>query len=323
MRRRGANLAVVLAALACGFSAARPAGAAAGPFREVAFIRSFDSLAVQTDGVRFAWATDWPLSRSPLTGEGTVWVFDTLRGRSFRLAEPAPGCGFVSAGGGVALWARCDLPSPSMLVTNLSTGQSRAPAWIDGPPSRAWLACFPGSIGRYWLAVLCGGGGGSGPYYLNHRTGWLTREFFGEPSPGSPFIDLDHIRVARPQCAPLRRAALSDYEPPLAVDTSHASIRLRRCGTKRAEILDRCRRTNCRTPQLARRYVTWGADDRVYAYLPRIRRRVLVGRLRADPGGQELSVAHTCDRVFARWGHRIYVARFEPRRGAPCQTENH
>jgi hypothetical protein len=248
-----------------------------------------------------------------------VWVFDTLRGRSFRLAEPAPGCGFVSAGGGLALWARCDLPSPSVLVSDLSTGQSRAPAGIDGLP---WWPCGPDSIGRHWLAVSCGGGRSSGPFYLNHRTGWLTREFAGEPSPGSPFIDLDHVRVARPQCAPLRRAALSDYEPPLALETSQASIWLRRCGTKRTEILDRCRRTNCRTPQLASRYVTWGADDRVYAYLPRIRRRVLVGRLRFDPGGRELSVAHTCNRVFARWGSSVYVARFEPRRGAPpCQTE--
>ena len=212
-----------------------------------------------------------------------------------------------------------------MLVTNLSTGQSREPAGIDGLP-RVWVTCFPYSIGRYWLAVLCGGGGSyQGPYYLNHRTGWLTREFFGEPSPGSPFIDLDHVRVARPHCAPLRRAALSDYEPPL-----HSIHPTRRSGcsapgTKRAEILDRCRRTNCRTPELARRYATWGADDRVYAYLPRIRRRVLVGRVRADPGGQKAETSPTPARGSSHAGDsRIYVARFEPRRGAPpCQTENH
>jgi len=61
----------------------------------------------------------------------------------------------------------------------------------------------------------------------------------------------------------------------------------------------------------------------VFAYLPRIRRRVLVGRapaaLRPLPG--ELKVAHTCNRVYAQWSNTLYVARFEPRRGAPrCQT---
>ena len=36
--------------------------------------------------------------------------------------------------------------------------------------------------------------------------------------------------------------------------------------------------------------------------------------------GRKLSVAHTCNRIFARWGNTIYAARFEPGRGAPlCQ----
>jgi hypothetical protein len=67
--------------------------------------------------------------------------------------------------------------------------------------------------------------------------------------------------------------------------------------------------------------VTWGEFKRVHAYLPRIRRRVLIGRAPADfVRGRKLSVAHTCNRIFARWGNTIYAARFEPGRGAPlCQ----
>jgi hypothetical protein len=68
--------------------------------------------------------------------------------------------------------------------------------------------------------------------------------------------------------------------------------------------------------------VTWGEQRRVYAYLPGIRRRVLLGRF----GGElvrrrRLIIAHTCNRVFVRWGFSVYVRRFEPRRGAPpCQS---
>jgi hypothetical protein len=94
---------------------------------------------------------------------------------------------------------------------------------------------------------------------------------------------------------------------------------LRRCGKKRAEILDQCFIRICRTPQLGSRYVTWGEDQRVYAYLPRIRRRLLIGRTPA----YFLSVAHTCNQIFALSPrtNTVYAARFEPARGAPpCQS---
>jgi len=239
-----------------------------------------------------------------------------------------------------------------VLLTNLSTGRSREPAGIDQVERMAQLPgvfCGPSSfpelsIGRYWLALTCGTGfgGWSPPFYLNHRTGRLKNGI--DPySPDLPFIDLDYVGLLRPYCAPLKRPPdgahappYFDYAPPFALHaplatgtggfgtgTRFDSIRLRRCGTKLAEVLTRCRLTDCRTPQLGSRYVTWGEHKRVYAYLPSIRRRVLVGRAPADflRGRSKLSVAHTCNRVFAVWGYSVYVARLKPREGAPrCQT---
>ena len=78
----------------------------------------------------------------------------------------------------------------------------------------------------------------------------------------------------------------------------------------RAETISRCLSGDCRTPQLGSRYVTWGEHKRVYAYLPRIRPRILVGRAPAGfVRGRKLSVVHTCDRIFARWGDSIYEGR--------------
>ena len=331
--------AVVAAAAAalvgvCALSA--PArGAPATPFRQVAGVK--DLLDVQSDGVRYAWARYWRNRVGDVIG---VVVFDTVRGRKFRLADPAPGCRFAWIGGGYALWS-CD-PPRGLLLTDLSTGESREPAGIDQVEQTAQSPCLPASfpedsIGRYWLALTCSNGFGpyTPPFYLNYRTGRLTEEI--EPwSPDVPFIDIDYVHLLRPYCAPLHPPSdgawappYFDYAPPFAlhaptVGTNPRSelILLRRCGTKRAEILSRCRFTDCRTPQLGSRYVTWGEHKRVYAYLPRTRRRVLVGRAPTDfIGGRKLSVAHTCSRVFARWGDGVYMARFEPREGAPrCQA---
>ena len=340
---RSFSVAVVAAAAAalvgvCALSA--PArGAPATPFREVAGVK--DLLSIQSDGVRYAWATYW---RNRVGDEIGVVVFDTVRGRKFRLADPAPGCTFVWIGGGSAVWS-CYEP-PRVFLTNLSTGRSREPAGID----QVWHKAIPGTtscyslgdVGRYWLGFACGNGFGPGdePFYLNHRTGRLIPEF--DPFVSElPFIDADYVDLFRPYCKPLGRPADNsfsppyfDYAPPFALHaplgagpygptgTRFGSIQLRRCGTKRAEILSRCRFTDCRTPQLGSRYVTWGEHKRVYAYLPRTRRRVLVGRAPTDfRRGRKLSVAHTCNRVFARWGNGIYMARFEPREGAPrCQA---
>jgi hypothetical protein len=336
-------LAATVVAFACALSAAAPRPAsAASAFREVAVVSG--ALYVRSDGERFAWATNaWGAEH------GVVRVFDTLRGRNFRLTAPEPGCGFDSVGGGLAVWS-C-FPPETKLLTNLSTGRSRKPAGI-GPIER--IAAEPGffcrthSIGRYWLEYSCGTGFGPGDdtYWLNHRTGRITGGVELEDklfSPDAPFVDLDYAGLFRPYCAPLDRPSdgshappYFDYAPPYALHaplgpgalgvlgtgTRFDSIRLRRCGIRRAETLSQCRFTDCRTPQLGSGYVTWGEHKRVYAYLPSIRRRVLVGRAPAGfLRGRKLSVAHTCNRIFALWGYGIYAARFEPRHGAPtCQA---
>jgi hypothetical protein len=297
-----------------------PAGAApATPFREIAVVEGAQSI--HSDGVRFAWATN--------EQSQVVRVFDTLRGRNFYPLAPRPGCSFDSIGGGLALWS-CISPE-TMLLTNLSTGRSREPAGIDHVKEMAepeYIFCGSFGVGRSWLGFSCGNGFGPGDdrFFLNHRTGRLMGgiEFEDELySPGSPFVDLDYTDLVRPHCAPLRRAELSDYQPPLGLELPpegwSGPIRLRRCGTRRAEILSDCVLQLCRTAQLGSRYVTWGEDRRVHAYLPAIRRRVLVGRAPAF----FLSVAHTCNQVLTAAPRRntIYSARFEPRRGAPpCQS---
>jgi hypothetical protein len=331
VERVRAAVVAAAAALVGVLALSAPAGAAPDtPFREVAVVMG--ARYVQSDGARFAWTTNtWG------TEHGVVRVFDTLRGRSFRLEAPRPECSFGWIGGGLAVWT-CVSPE-TMLLTNLSTGRSREPAGIDQVEQRAqpaYIFCRAWSIGRYWLGFSCGNGFGPGddPFYLNHRTGRLT-DYFDPFSPDLPFIDPDYVDLFRPFCGPLERPTdgshappYFDYAPPFALhaptgrDPRIDLIRLRRCGTKRAETLSRCRLTDCRTPQLGSRYVTWGEHKRVYAYLPRTRRRVLVGRAPTEfERGRKLSVAHTCNRVFALWGNTIYAARFEPREGAPrCQT---
>jgi hypothetical protein len=310
------------AALVVVLALSASAGAApATPLREVTVVEG--AVDIGSDGVRFAWATN--------EHRHVVRVFDTLHGSSFELTPPRPGCGFGSIGGGFAVWG-CVSPE-TMLLTNLSTGQTREPAGVDqvkpmyAPDYNVYCGDF--SIGRYWLGFICGngfGGGGGDWFFLTHRDGRLMGgvEFGDElDSPGSPFVDLDYTDLVRPHCVPLKRAELSDYQPPLGLEAPLAGwsgpISLRRCGTRRAEILSDCVLRVCRTAQLGSRYVTWGVGRRVYAYLPRIRRRVLVGRAPASL----LSVAHTCTQIFALSPrtNTVYAARFEPARGAPpCQT---
>jgi hypothetical protein len=281
-----------------------------------------DVFDVQSDGARFAWAKNWRNRVGDVIG---VLVFDTLSGRRFRLAAPAPKCFFASIGGDLAAWS-CYGSSPSILLTDLLTGESRPPAGLDRVErelvqQRVWYACPALAIGRHWLQLSCGSSIGPRTWhYLNHRSGRLTKGYDEFPV-GLPFIDLDYVDLFRRPCAPLDGAPLTDYQPPFGLQWG-GPIRLRRCGTQRVESLSRCLLSDCRTPQLGSRYVTWGEHKRVYAYLPRIRRRVLVGRAPADfVRGRTLLVAHTCNRVFARWGDSVYVARFEPRRGAPaCQS---
>jgi hypothetical protein len=335
-------LAAALVVVGCALSPAAQGSVGAGtPFREVAHLES-GRLLVWSDGVRFAWIGTDDLTR----GVGPLRVFDTLRGRSFRLTAPRRGCQFNAIGGGFVLWGDCPPPRPT-LITDLATRRTREPAGIERMEamSQTQGVCRPGGeIGRYWFTFFCGSGegGGSDPFFLNHRTGALRSLSgrAGDPDPlgTTGLLDLDYAPLYRSRrCAPLERAELDAYAPPFALQTPREtgirypgrvigvlSISLRRCGSKRAEILSRCRITLCRTPQLGSRYVTWGEHKRVYAYLPRIRRRVLVGRApTAYVRPRKLRVAHTCNRVFLRWGYSVYVARFEPTRGAPpCQAGN-
>lgn len=320
--------------LACVLALSEPArGAAVPPFREVAHREPPDRLAVGSDGVRFAWTNTLP----SVYGYGKVRVFDTLRGRSFRLRAPVRGCriGALRAGADVVRW---DCPPPrETLITYLATGRTREPAGIEQvrTMNSRYVLCEPGyGFGRSWLEVWCsarsgGGGGANRCCFLNHRTGELIRArsaLYAEP----PSLDLDHAGLVRSMCGPLGVTDVSEYQPPFALQTpglwgpisGARSIRLRRCGTKRAELLSRCPFAVCRTPQLGSRYVTWGEHRRVYAYLPRIRERVLLGRVTGDlVRRRRMIVAHTCNRVFVRWGFNVYVTRFKPRRGAPpCQS---
>jgi hypothetical protein len=278
-------------------------------------------VSVQSDGVRFAWVLKY--------GSSAARVFDTRRGRNSRLAAPRPRCRvYFSIGGGLVAWS-CYEPW-RILLTDLSTGRSREPAGIDRVERDVnqlpWYRCNPAAVGLQWLELSCGSSiGPRSTRYLNHRDGRLTGEI--EPYlAGVRFIDLDYVGLYRRSCAPLERPAGAytppqfDYERPFSLQWA-GYIRLRRCGTKRAEMLSTCPK-NCRSPQLGSDYVTWGEFKRVYAYLPRIRQRLLIGRAPADfVRGRKLSVAHTCNRIFARWGSAIYMARFEPRHGAPpCQS---
>jgi hypothetical protein len=308
--------AVLAVALAWpGSAAAAELAAAAGQWREVAF--KGDGR-IESDGVRFAWIRKW----LPDYQTGLMRVFDTRRGRSFWLRPPMAQCDLADVGGGFALW-RCPPPRRSFLV-NLATGATRRPVGIRRVEAMGNEYTFCGvenEVGRHWVRVGCRVAIGPGPdaQYLNHRTGALTRRFLDAFRPW-PRLDVNSPDLTRRLCRPLKWGALMAYDPPLGLQTPDGlgleveRLRLRRCGLRRGEILSRCRPTLCQTPRLGSGYVTWGEHRRVFAYLPRLRRRVLAGRASAGTHGQ-ISVAHTCDRVFAQWSRRVYVRRFEPREG--------
>jgi hypothetical protein len=321
---RPAILAISLAVLTCGLWAASPArSSAAAPFRElrVLYDPSQGLNEFATDGVRFALIYDRGSDEAPL-------VRDTFSARWFRPTPPLSGCAFGSSGGGVLVWS---CPGPSRwrpMISELATGTVREPVGWDAieATESQYQRCHTGPIGRRWLKVWCGAGlGPTSEVYLNHRTGTVLTDVFPR------FLNLDLPDLGQRVCAPLGRVTLSAYVPPFALVSSRQGefpetveeLRLRRCDSTRAEILSRCPDVLCVTPQLGGRYVTWGEGERVFAYLPRIRRRVLVGRAPTALDGlaQLFRVAHTCNRAFAQWSNRLYVARFEPRRGAPpCQA---
>jgi hypothetical protein len=323
---RAKILTVALVALVCALSASAPGHAdAATPFRQV--VASTEGQ-LASDGERFAaiHKIDYDNPRPPL-------VFDTLRGRRFRPRAPTPECRFVGIGGGLALWS-C-FPPQRTLISNLSSGLTRAPVGMDhiDAMTNEYNFCLPSSIGRHWLDFSCGGGlGPREDVYLNHRTGKIADVSQVYRDRRQPFFDLNYKGLARDTCRPLRWRDVTVFSPPFGLEFDYGettTVRLRRCGRERAETLTRCRSAICVTPHLASHYVTWGEGDLVFAYLPRIRRRVLIGRAPVRVGAHSLprAVAHTCNRIFVQWPssayrvHSVWVARFEPRRGAPpCQA---
>ena len=314
---RGAILTAFLVAAMCALPAA---AGAASPFREVV---AYTEGQLESDGVRYALI----VNRRGFPPFGAPLVFDTLRGRRFHPAAPSPGCSYGGIGGGLALWS-CPPPRRTM-ITNLATGRSREPAGIEQVYTRSggYSSCGAGEIGRHWLGISCGSH--EDGFYLNHRTGRIAdlSGVFGRPPP-YPFFDMNYEGLVRYSCRPLDGHSSTPFPPPFGLeigelnDPDSGILRLRRCDPERRETLSRCRFALCVTPQLGSRYVTWGEHELVLAYLPTIRRRVPIGRA---PGLDAYSpvgtVAHTCTRVFAKWSYSVYVARFEPRHGAPpCQA---
>jgi hypothetical protein len=281
---------------------------------------AFTEGQIESDGVRYALIRSH--TEPPL-------VFDTRRGRRFRPAAPEPDCSYPAIGGGLAVWS---CPSRTV-ITNLATGRSRQPAGIEqieamtGPHYH----CGPLDIGRAWLAFSCGASlGPQDEVFLNHRTGRIADLSRVNRDRRHPYlVDLNHDELVRYICRPLQGRGLTAFSPPFGLwsdddlRSDAPGLWLRRCGRERQETVSRCSSALCVTPQLGTRYVTWGRDDGVFAYLPRLRRRVLIGRASEEINayGAVRFVAHTCNRVFAQWAYTVYVARFEPRRGAPpCQA---
>jgi hypothetical protein len=318
---RAPILTAALVLLVCALPAAAPGRAgAATPFRQVvAHTKGW----LETDGMRFARIEN---------RDGPPLVFDTLRGRRFRPAAPMPECRNADIGGGLALWS-CFPPQRTM-ISDLASGLSREPVGIDqiDAMTNEYNFCLPSSIGRHWLSFSCGADMGprEDDVYLNHRTGKLADLSQVSHDRRDRFYDLNYEGLVRYVCRPLGRFALTDFSPPFGLEFTYGErVGLRRCGRERGETLSRCRSQICGYPQLGSRYVTWGEGERVFAYLPRIRQRVLIGRAPSEIGSFSLprTVAHTCNRIFVEWPsfaygvYSVYVARFEPRRGAPpCQA---
>jgi hypothetical protein len=327
---RAPILAVSVAVLACGLGAPPAVGSSSvTPFHEVKVLYDpFWGLGgFATDGIRFALIYEHGKSTPPL-------VVDTFGGRKFRPEPPSSDCEFRGSGAALLVWSCPGSRGWRPMISELATGTAREPAGWDAVVAMEseYYRCHPGPIGRRWLTVWCNAGlGPTTELYLNHRTGTVHQEIYPTARTVKWFPNLDLPDLGTRVCPSLRRATLGAYQPPFALqfsftrDTPRAvdELRLRRCGGSSAELLSGCPDEPCVTPQLGGRYVTWGEGDRVFAYLPRIRRRVLVGRAPPALNGlaELLGVAHTCDRVYAQWSNTLYVARFQPRRGTPpCQT---
>jgi hypothetical protein len=230
--RRATLVGVMVSA---GAAAAPDVPAAGGPWRELPF--EADGR-VESDGVRFAWVR----KRVPDFQLGPVRVFDTRPGRSFWLKAPRPGCLLHDIGGGFALW-RCASPRDTVLVS-LATGLGRRPMGIRRVEEMGNDYSFCGAeyeVGRHWMRVGCRYAIGPGPdaQYLNHRTGALSRAFVEASYPPAPRLDVDHPRLIRSLCRPLKWKGLIAYAPPFALQTQDGArleveeIRLRRCGRRR------------------------------------------------------------------------------------------
>lgn len=213
----------------------------------------------------------------------------------------------------------------SLLFTDLATGQTHEPVGIRQvyAMARDFEVCHTGGFGRHWVIVSCGPPiGGGGPEvvgFLNHRTGEFRRGDYD--SAESPLLDLHYEDLMLAGCGLAGLSPGNEYQPPFALLVGRATVRLGRCGSGRAVLLGRCGAGACGTAQLGSGYVTWSEGRSVWAYLPRIRRRVLAGRFSGEMPGRPVQVAHTCNRVFVRWRSSVYVARVRTRTSArPCRA---
>jgi hypothetical protein len=186
-------------------------------------------------------------------------VIDDLRGRSWEVAVPSPGCNALGVAAGNVLWS-CWTGPP--LLQEAQTGTLRpvpgwdayeqwfsaiALGWVGSPP-------FPSGLGSRWVrgTALCYH---CAPQYSYME--WRTGRFVAQLDEGMRAVaDLDAEGLRVKLCAPLRRArepalgidelAPADYDRPWLLqraDPAAPSLRLYRCGQRRPALARRCGRS--------------------------------------------------------------------------------
>lgn len=198
---------------------------------------------------------------------GRVRLADAKTGRTRSVTAPCPSGSGADApaglGAGRLLWYCTDGP----VVLRISDGT----AALVPPPPLGSDARYDGGwtqVGRHWL------GGGPSVLYLDWHTGAMVADTFGPRRN----IDLDAPSLVHRLCPPLRRPrnrfrryVSLDYAPPYAIGVgARNELLLRRCGTRRAVVLDRYGGAGV---QLTRRIVSWVEFGDVKAYFPASGRR--------------------------------------------------
>ena len=283
-------------------------------------------------------------------------VFDTLRRRNFRLEAPRSECSFRSIGGGLALWS-CYSPGDDAAHDAAHESVDGAKPRTGGDrPGRAGLesAEWP----RDTFAARKQSGAGSGWNSVAWGEATRTSLFDVLPQPSRTAASPARLSRTRLGCRSLTSITSACFAGPARRSNGRPMGPMRRrtstmtgtvCPPRTAGAgALRADRYQVRLDPLAalrhqaRRDPQHVPADRLPLAAARQRLRDL-GRVQtrlclptahpaasADRGGappptssrgRKLSVTHTCNRIFARWGgNTIYAARFEPARGAPpCQ----